>query len=455
MRIDFSQTEFIDTAFSGRPMTFCDPVPKNFLLAVFDLLAIETGGRRARENWQNTQFQNLLIHAYRRSKFWKQRIGKRINTISLSDLPILSRRDLIKQVMTEGPLLGSSDRIAVTKHSTSGSSGSPTDFFVSAMNAEYNHVRSIAQYFMEGRDLTKNKTIVQHAPNSTTEGLIVDRKGSWIAPLSSFLRTGQTKVIQYFRPNFRSLADELGREQIGYLVSSPRIIEALLEHVDAKFFARSDATLWLPLGEHLDPKLRESLYSVGVPVLATYSSEEVGLIASECPKRPGNFHVATSNVVVEVLNDQECAFANGKLGRVLITHLHSYATPFIRYDLDDLACLSDRCICGHDGPILYNIHGRSKSLLKHQDGSISPFYIRTNEILSIVKCDEFRITQTDLQTLLVELGGIAGISEAQKERLIDLIRYHAGYDFKVVIRALGFIDWGKNRKRLGFHNDVL
>ena len=120
-------------------------------------------------------------------------------------------------------------------------------------------------------------------------------------------------------------------------------------------------------------------------MLANYSSEEVGLIGSECPNSPGNYHVATSNVVVEVLEDEGFEIGGAKLGRVLVTHLHSYATPFIRYDLGDLASLADRCACGHDGPVLYNIHGRTKSLLKHRDGRISPFYVRNNELLAIAR----------------------------------------------------------------------
>jgi phenylacetate-coenzyme A ligase PaaK-like adenylate-forming protein len=251
------------------------------------------------------------------------------------------------------------------------------------------------------------------------------------------------------------LVEELALDQIGYLTSSPRIVEAMLEHVTAEFFKKSDTTIWLPVGEAVDPRLREKFQSVGVPVLANYSSEEVGLIGSECPKSPGNYHVATSNVVVEVLEDEGFEISGAKLGRVLVTHLHSYATPFIRYDLGDLASLADRCACGHDGPVLYNIYGRTKSLLKRQDGSISPFYIRDNELLAIARCKEFRIRQTDLQTIVVELGGIQELSQTQHELLIDLIRLHAGIEFKVIIKTVGSLDWGKNRKRLGFHNDVL
>jgi phenylacetate-CoA ligase len=455
MRIDFSQTELMDKAFSARPMTFCDPAPKKFLSAVFDLLAIETGDRRARENWQKAQLHNLLAHANHRSAFWKRRIVKNSDIVTLLDLPVLSRRDLIEQVMTEGSLLGVSDKIAVKKHWTSGSSGIPTEFFTSAMNGEYNHVRSIAQYFLEGRSLVKNRTHLQYWPISSKNDLIVEPQGSWAPALSSFFRTGRTKHIQYFHPSIESLVEELARDQIGYLISSPRIIEAMLEHVTAEFFKKSDTAIWIPQGEAVDPRLREKFQSVGVPVLASYSSEEVGLIGSECTKSPGNYHVATSNVVVEVLEEEGFEIGGAKLGSVLVTHLHSYATPFIRYDLGDLACLADRCACGHDGPVLYNINGRTKSLLKHQDGSISPFNVRNHELLAIAKFDEYRIRQTDLQTIVVELGGIQELSQKQHDLLVDLIRLHAGTEFTVIIKTVGFIDWGKNRKRLGFHSDVL
>jgi phenylacetate-coenzyme A ligase PaaK-like adenylate-forming protein len=229
----------------------------------------------------------------------------------------------------------------------------------------------------------------------------------------------------------------------------------MLQHVTAEFFKKSDTTIWLPTGEAVDPRLRQELQSIGVPVLASYSSEEVGLIGSECASVPGNYHVATSNVLVEVLADEGFEIKGAKLGRVLVTHLHSYATPFIRYDLGDLASLAKRCACGHDGPVLYNIHGRTKSLLKHGDGSISPFHIRDNELLGIAKCKEFRIRQTDLQTIVIELGGIQKLSDTQHQQLIDLIALHAGTGFKTIIKTSDFLDWGKNRKRLGFQSDVL
>lgn len=75
MRLDFSDLPLKETAFSDKPMTFIDQEPKYFLGAVMDLVAIETGGRRAREHWQQKQIDNLLSHAARKSAFWRKRIG--------------------------------------------------------------------------------------------------------------------------------------------------------------------------------------------------------------------------------------------------------------------------------------------------------------------------------------------------------------------------------------------
>jgi phenylacetate-CoA ligase len=165
MQFDFSKLPLRNRAFSEKPMTFIDRGAKNFLAAMIDLIAIETGNRAAREYWQHKQLQNLLQHAAQRSAFWRQRVGSaKIKDISLSDLPILSRSEVVKQVETEGSLLPSDGPIATRRAATSGSSGTPVQFFASDMNAEYNAVRSLAQYFMEGRDLTLNRTRFYRAP---------------------------------------------------------------------------------------------------------------------------------------------------------------------------------------------------------------------------------------------------------------------------------------------------
>src|SRR5262249_34029599 len=131
MRLDFSGLPLKNRAFSQRPMAFLDQEAKTFLSAVLDLAAIETGNRVACEFWQQRQLQNLLKHAVERSPLWQRRIGTRkIAGIRLDDLPIQTRADVIEQVTKEGALARMNEAGAVSRHATSGSSGTPVQFFV-------------------------------------------------------------------------------------------------------------------------------------------------------------------------------------------------------------------------------------------------------------------------------------------------------------------------------------
>lgn len=456
MRLDFSELPLKNRAFSEKPMTFIDQAPKNFLAAIIDLVAIETGNRTACEHWQHKQLQNLLQHAVQRSAFWRQRIGtKKINDIDLSDLPILNRSDVVKQVEAEGSLLPPNGTIPTRKHSTSGSSGTPVQFFVSEMNTHYNTVRSAAQYFMEGRDLALNRTRFRQEPMSSKNGFKVKKEDGWLGALGPVFRCGMNKHIEYFNPDFNALCKELERDPIGYLVAQPRLIETMLQHIDPAFFKRTGTAMFIPLTEIAGAELRQAFSSMEIPTRGNYSSEEVGPIGWECAKVPGSYHVATSNVIVEAISDQPIQLRNEGLSRVLVTHLHSYATPFIRYDLGDVATVDKLCPCGHDGPSLSNVYGRAKSLLKHADGHVSIFFLRSKELTAIAKFNEYRIRQTDIKNIVVEIGGRDSLTPEETAAFIKLIKLHAGNEFEVEIKAVAQIDWGHNIKRLGFYSEVL
>jgi phenylacetate-coenzyme A ligase PaaK-like adenylate-forming protein len=436
-------------------MSFIDEAPRKSLAAIIDLVAIETGNRAARDRWQHKQLQNLLQHAFQRSPFWRERIGtKKIKEINLSDLPILTRSDVVKQVETEGSLLPKGT-IATSKHTTSGSSGTPVRFFTSEMNAHYNIARSTAQYFMEGRDLALNRTRFKSALHRTESGFSVKSTDNSSDPLSYLFKVGNTKEISHLNPNRDLLFKELAKDPIGYLIIQPRLVEALFYDSDVSFLCENGTKMFIPVSEEAEKGLRDKFATAGIPIRANYSSEEVGYIAVECKECPGIYHVAQSNVIVEVDSRDSVVVAGNRLGRVLATHLHSYATPFVRYDIGDFATLAEGCRCGHDGPVLSNIYGRNKRLLKRADGSVVPFLIKSDSILKIVKCNEFRIRQTKLDTIEVQIGGIDELNGDQLTSLKNLFKEHAGGEFQVRINAVHNIDWGDDAKRLGFRSEVL
>jgi hypothetical protein len=75
--------------------------------------------------------------------------------------------------------------------------------------------------------------------------------------------------------------------------------------------------------------------------------------------------------------------------------------------------------------------------------------------LEIVKCDEYRVRQTALDTLEVEIGGVDQLSADQKTALRDFFKALAGEEFQVHVNAVQTIDWGNAAKRLAFVSEVI
>jgi phenylacetate-coenzyme A ligase PaaK-like adenylate-forming protein len=318
-------------------------------------------------------------------------------------------------------------------------------------------MRYVAQYFIEGRDLSLNRTRLYDAIAAKAlpkSGISVHKNLSWVGALAPLIRSGANKHIDYRNPNIEELVKEIEKDDIGFLVATPRILDTIHSSCGLEFLKRGKTKLWIPSAEGVSPDMRKIFADLGIPIRANYSSEETGPIGYECQACPGHYHVATSNVMVEVV-DYSHDVNEAKLGKVLVTHLHSYATPFIRYDLSDLACLLETCPCGLDGPTIYNLHGRLSSVIKHLDGRLSPFNIRTRELSAIANVPEFRIRQTALDKIVVEIGGRSELSADEIAALAAFIRERAGEEFEIEVKACKTIDWGQSRKRLSFRSEVV
>jgi phenylacetate-CoA ligase len=112
----------------------------------------------------------------------------------------------------------------------------------------------------------------------------------------------------------------------------------------------------------------------GSGIFETYGSREVMLIAAECPAHQG-LHVSMENLVVEIVvreGDTERPARPGELGEVVVTDLHNYGAPFIRYVNGDLAVAlpPERCSCGRSLDRLQTVEGRATDTLR--DGAGRP-----------------------------------------------------------------------------------
>lgn len=109
----------------------------------------------------------------------------------------------------------------------------------------------------------------------------------------------------------------------------------------------------------------------GVKVFDNYSSREFA-IAAQC-EEGSDFHIFDELVYLEVVNEEGEPCRPGELGRVLITDLHNYGFPFIRYEIGDMAKVGQGlCQCGRSLTLLESVGGRSSDSLQIAGGYVPP-----------------------------------------------------------------------------------
>jgi phenylacetate-CoA ligase len=122
-------------------------------------------------------------------------------------------------------------------------------------------------------------------------------------------------------------------------------------------------------GELLTAPLRRRIERLGAPIHDTYGANEVNLIAWQCPRGAGTYHVCDDALVVEVLGPGDRPVAVGEQGEVVVTSLHAHAMPVLRYRLGDVAVRGpDRCPCGAPFSTLLAIGGRTFDTFALENG---------------------------------------------------------------------------------------
>jgi len=457
MKSDFTNHIQNVNGYGDQPFTFLDPEAHKFVAHIVSIDLIENGDRLARENWQKKQFSNLINHAYVRSNYWRQRIPSGLSRQEvLQHLPILTRKDIVMQVQNEGSLFIDKERGAVSTYETTGSTGSPLKVFVCQQNAYYNTVRSLAEFFFNDLSLDENR--VQISPITRFEDLqkksrLRSSAQHWAGPLSKVYRNGSNKLVS-FNKDIDGLVAELSKDNVGYLVCPSRVLEQLLDHGGADLIKKLGIKFWIHLSDYRSREVVKQLKQIGIPSLSNYSSGETGPIAYECTMHEGYYHVAHTNVIVEC-DDRLTSTIDGEaVGRLLITHLHSYATPLIRYDIGDFGKLHNQCLCGHDGPTISHIYGRGKHFLRRPDGKYLPFYLSTRLLREAVEFKEIRFRQETIDTITVQVGGRETLNQEEEEKLKAIIIAVTDPVLKVMIKPVKEIDWSDNPKQLFFSSSV-
>jgi phenylacetate-CoA ligase len=394
--------------------------------------------------WQRRRLGRLLGHAARQSGWWRERLSPFLGDrgVTLGDLPLMSRQQYRESIETAGGALSMpAEHGAAHKQSTSGSTGVPVEFFTSTLLARL----LVAQWYYDdarqGRDRSLLRVeISSRVPKHAGEHVVVTG--------NPMLGSGDG-----FRRNIQQFTTEdharwLSRVRPAYVSSAPHILSAIMEVYESGKVAPPAVRQVMTYGETVDVELRRRARSVlGAAVRDRYSSEEVGAIAFQCPRSDEHYHVASSNVVVEILDESGRGCAPGAVGRVFVTGLHNWASPVVRYELNDLAAWSSICPCGRQAPVLTRLLGRERFLVRLPSGDRIAPRVFSRQLLPIAPVREYRLVQVSETTLHAELVLDRPLTEDERQSMLAMLREVISPELTYEIHQVETIDWGPTYKR--------
>jgi phenylacetate-CoA ligase len=155
-------------------------------------------------------------------------------------------------------------------------------------------------------------------------------------------------------------------------------------------------------GELADATTRDLVRRVlGTEIVALYGMTEVGYVAWQCERRSA-MHVNPLSHIVQIMRDgKQCA--DGEIGELVITDLHSRTTPFIRYANGDLATANTApCPCGRAVPPIAAVEGRAKGCITLADGRILTTRQIVNHLAPAAAIGSYRIHQQTPKNFRIE-----------------------------------------------------
>jgi phenylacetate-CoA ligase len=185
--------------------------------------------------------------------------------------------------------------------------------------------------------------------------------------------------------------------------------------------------------------------ALGAPLFNTYGSREFMSIGGECEHHSG-LHINAENLLVET------ARPDGP-SELLITDLHNFGMPFLRYEIGDVAELDNRiCPCGRGLPLLHGIEGRILDMLQTVEGRMIPGEFFPHVMKDILEVREFQVEQKTLDSIVISAVLSTPLSEKSRTLLEGEIRKTFGDQTRVELNrvdAIPRLASGKRRVTIG------
>ncbi|MFC2067874.1 phenylacetate--CoA ligase family protein [Chloroflexota bacterium] len=352
---------------------------------------------------QNQRLTRLVQHAYSNVPYYRRIFDERAlkpkdiqNSGDLKKLPVLTKqlvRDKIGEIMAQGlPEKG------IAPIRTSGSTGEPLFFYATKNVSNWSAASQRAWGWAGYRIGCKCVSLTNRHPYQSSLHEIRERAALF------FERKMFLNITKMSIDKVSSYAKSLVNFQPEFLMGYPSGIYQLGRFIERECLPRPKLKAIISVAEQLYYSQRNYLSQLfGCETYDFYSARETSAIASECSEHSG-YHITAENVVVEVIDADSNPVPENVEGRILVTNLHNYAVPFIRYDIGDMGAYSNKvCPCGRGLPLLAFLSGRICDNIMTPSGGVIPGMALAPIYFALPGVEQYQIAQESYYEVVVRI----------------------------------------------------
>lgn len=406
------------------------------------------------------QLELLLRTAYRKVPYYRDALGNAgfsetapLDEMAWDRVPLLTRTTL----QAEGRRLLSTDipqaMQPFKQTRSSGSTGMPVEVYQPATKSPMMYATAILEPLIHGANFRGKSASIRYIRK---EGVGTEPVSSpdWGSPLSLLVETGPTVMLSSSADPERQ-ADWVIKEDPQYLQMFPSNLEAILPVLEARGAMLPGLHYFRTMGEQLPNRIRERVQSqFGKKIVDAYSSQEVGLIAMQCPEHD-HYHLVQDMIFTEVLRDDGTPCAPGEIGSVVVTDLFNAGFPLIRYAIGDYAEMGAPCDCGRAWPVITRVMGRVRNLITFPDGRREWPGAPAKDYADAIPMTQYQMVQTAIDKLHINFVMKRPLTEDDRAAVIAITKKRMGDAFDVTVAEVAAIERGPSGKYEEFKSEVV
>lgn len=344
---------------------------------------------------QLDRLKNILDYSRTNVPFYKKKIGKKIEDpqLALKNLPVLSK-DLLNS--NRDNLISTEFKIENLKQNfSSGSTGKQSFSYIDPKLTYYN--QAIQRHWFEWTGYREGNSVLQFgiSPERGFVKLIKD----------FFFNVSYENAFALGNADFERIFEILKRKRINYIIGYPSAIYEFAKWMDFNgktHKIKAIMSLGDKLFDHYVSLFDKVFKQPGV--LDTYGCAEGFLMAAkfDIPY----YYISSPHVYIEIVDEFDNEVEDGEIGHVLVTCLTSFAQPFLRYKVGDLAIKLKTTDYpkqrNFNYPLLKKIIGRETDVIKTPTGDSLIVHSFTGIFEFYPSIEQYKIVQIESDHLKVE-----------------------------------------------------